>query len=74
MGSNPVQGKMVFPVGLFFFFLLLLHFLHHGSIQSAVCPVWSFYEEQHRGIMSQPLKKDIEINLSLPEEISMNKS
>ena len=59
MGSNPGGGKVFFLLALFFFFLLLLHFRHH-------------YEVQHyRGINSKPLKKAIEINLFLREEIAI---
>ena len=75
MGSNPSHGAVVFLLASFFLFLLLLHFLHHGSIQSVVCPVCYLFEVQHYpGINSQPWKKVIEINLSLQEEISMKKS
>ena len=40
-------------------FLLLLHFLYHGSFQSVAHPVWSFFGMQHYcRINSQPWKKN----------------
>ena len=38
--------KCFFLLVFFLSFLLLLHFLHQGSIQLVVCPVWSFFEVQ----------------------------
>ena len=52
VGSNPGLSKVVF------FCWLLLHFLHHGSIQSVGVLVWSLIEVQHYwGINSQPWNK-----------------
>ena len=36
VSSNPSHGEVVISVG---FFLLLLHFIHHSSIQYVACPV-----------------------------------
>ena len=48
--------------GFSFGFFLLLHFLHHGSIASVVCPIWSLFDVQHYcGINLQPWKKAKEI-------------
>ena len=46
-----------FSVGFFLLFIFL-HFLHHSSIKSVVCPVWSLFENQHYcGNHSQPWSK-----------------
>ena len=69
-GFKSQSWQSVFSVG--FFLLLLLHILHHCSIQSVVCHVCSLFEVKYYcGINSQPHKKAIKINLSLREEISM---
>ena len=53
-GFKSQQWQSGFSVDFF----LRLHFLHHDSIKSVVCPVWSLFEVRHYcGINSKLLKK-----------------
>ena len=67
MSSNPSHGNVIFIIGFF-----PLNFLHHGSIQSVVCLLWSLFVLQHyRGIKSQQWKIALETHFTLLEEISI---
>ena len=60
MGSISRHGNVFGFFSSSSFFFLLLHFPHHGSILSVVCPMWFLFEVKHySGINSQPWIKKL---------------